>query len=87
MYAIAGKVKESLLLLVIPAQAGTHFDFPRLQNTRIKMGPSLRWDDGKVDRALQNHPAASPLRICARRHASGLCVACPLPFSGARCAR
>ena len=35
---------------VIPAKAGTHFevalaDVPGLRERKIKMGPSVRWDD------------------------------------------
>jgi hypothetical protein len=31
---------------VIPAKAGTHLDFDVPMPGKIKMGPSVRWDDG-----------------------------------------
>jgi hypothetical protein len=37
--------EPSVLSLVIPAEAGTHFAFGLAGNNRIKMGPSFRWND------------------------------------------
>jgi hypothetical protein len=32
--------------IVVPAKAGIHFDFDVSFESKIKMDPSLRWDDG-----------------------------------------
>ena len=44
-------------LSVIPANAGIHFDFALGAHAKIKMDPSVRWDDGK--NAVLNLPNAT----------------------------
>ncbi len=48
---------------VIPAQAGTHLDLRRLHGTRIKMDPSVRWDDERNRTSLKAFASAVLLAV------------------------
>jgi hypothetical protein len=43
--AIVGSIVGLINLIVIPANAGIHFDFQAEAELHIRMDPSLRWDD------------------------------------------